>query len=194
MNRLWIASLLLCFVSTGLADTVKPPPTKQVFEDIYRSAKWGTNTKGDGHSGTGSTAQSTLLYRTFLQQFLKDNKIRSVVDAGCGDWEFSSLLDWTGIDYKGYDIVDAVVAANTKKYAKPNIVIPTQPEQLANGVKLQDLHCSLVAKTTEQLKRALRTVEEQRQVFRSSVEKLNAFSNKFNGLKRAAEIIEETVK
>ena len=35
------------------------------------------------------------------QQFLKDNAIRSVVDAGCGDWEFSQAIDWTGIDYKG---------------------------------------------------------------------------------------------
>ena len=112
---------LIGFASTGLADTAKPPPTKQVFEEIYRSAKWGTNAKGDGNSGTGSTAHATLLYRTFLQQFLKDNEIRSVVDAGCGDWEFSSLLDWTGIDYRGYDIVDSVVAANTKKYGKPKI-------------------------------------------------------------------------
>ena len=120
MHRLWI-SAFLCLVSTALADTAKPPPTKQVFEDIYRSAKWGTNGNGDGNSGTGSTAHATLLYRTFLQQFLKDNEIRSVVDAGCGDWEFSSLLDWTGIDYRGYDIVDAVVAANTKKFGKPKI-------------------------------------------------------------------------
>jgi len=46
-----------------------------------------------------------------LQQFLKDNKIRSVVDAGCGDWGLSQALDWGGIDYKGYDIVEAVIAA-----------------------------------------------------------------------------------
>jgi 2-polyprenyl-3-methyl-5-hydroxy-6-metoxy-1,4-benzoquinol methylase len=57
----------------------------------------------------------------FLTEFLKDNRITSVVDAGCGDWEFSQSIDWTGIDYKGYDIVDAVIAANTKKYAKPNV-------------------------------------------------------------------------
>jgi len=121
VKRLRAAALLLCLASIAIADPSKPITTKQVFEDIYRSATWGTNARGDGHSGTGSTARSTLLYRTFLQQFLKDNEIRSVVDAGCGDWEFSSLLDWTGIDYRGYDIVDAVVAANTKKYARPNI-------------------------------------------------------------------------
>lgn len=87
-----------------------------------------------------------------------------------------------------------ITCFETVKYAKPSVCVPTQPEQLANGMKLQNLHCSIVAKTTEQLKNALRTIEQQRQVFRSSVEKLNWFSNKFNGLERATEIIEKTVK
>ena len=87
-----------------------------------------------------------------------------------------------------------ITCFETVKYAKPSVCVPTQPEQLANGMKLQDMHCSIVAKTTEQLKTAIRTIEEQRQVFRSSVEKLNEFSNKFNGLNRATEIIEETLK
>ena len=52
---------------------------------------------------------------------MKDNNIHSVVDAGCGDWESTQTLDWTGIDYKGYDIVESVIAADTAKYAKPNI-------------------------------------------------------------------------
>ena len=87
-----------------------------------------------------------------------------------------------------------ITCFETIKYAKPSIVIPTQPEQLANGMKLQDLHCAIVAKNREQLKQALRTIEEKHQVFRSNMENLNEFSNKFNGLNRATEIIEETLK
>jgi hypothetical protein len=64
---------------------------------------------------------------------------------------------------------------------------------MGNGMKLQKMRCSVVARSKEQLKVALRTVEEQINLFRSSVEKLNEFSNKFNGLDRAVEIIEETV-
>jgi UDP:flavonoid glycosyltransferase YjiC (YdhE family) len=81
----------------------------------------------------------------------------------------------------------------TVKYAKPTVCVPTQPEQLANGKKLQDLHCSMVARSKEQVKHALRTVEEQINRFRSSAEKLNAASNKYNGLKRAVEIIENVI-
>jgi UDP:flavonoid glycosyltransferase YjiC (YdhE family) len=82
----------------------------------------------------------------------------------------------------------------TVKYAKPSICIPTQPEQLGNAKKLQDLHCSIVVKNQKELKEALRTVEEKRQVFRSSIEELNRISNKFNGLERATALVEETTK
>jgi SAM-dependent methyltransferase len=44
-----------------------------------------------------------------------------VVDAGCGDWEFSRAIDWSGIDYKGYDIVEAVVKSDQERFGKPNI-------------------------------------------------------------------------
>jgi UDP-N-acetylglucosamine--N-acetylmuramyl-(pentapeptide) pyrophosphoryl-undecaprenol N-acetylglucosamine transferase len=86
-----------------------------------------------------------------------------------------------------------ITCFETVKYAKPTVCVPTQPEQLGNGMKLQRMHCSVVARSKEQLKIALRKVEEQMGLFRSSVEKLNEVSNKYNGLDRAIEIIEETV-
>lgn len=102
-------------------DPSGPGNAKAAFAAIYKEATWGTNGEGVGTSGTGSTVASTLIYRTFLQQFLKENDIRSVVDAGCGDWEFSQAIDWTGIDYKGYDIVESVIESNKKNHSKPNI-------------------------------------------------------------------------
>jgi SAM-dependent methyltransferase len=95
--------------------------TREVFTDIYGKAVWGTNAEGVGNSGTGSTLAATTVYRAFLQQFVRDHAIRSVVDAGCGDWEFSQAIDWTGIDYRGFDIVEAVVARNKQRHARPGI-------------------------------------------------------------------------
>jgi len=97
------------------------PAAQRIFADIYRHAIWGTNAQGEGNSGPGSTLRSTLVYRAFLQQFFKDNAIRSVVDAGCGDWEFSQALDWGSIDYKGFDIVESAVSEAKRKFTKPNI-------------------------------------------------------------------------
>jgi uncharacterized protein (TIGR00661 family) len=83
-----------------------------------------------------------------------------------------------------------ITCFETIKYAKPSICIPTQPEQMANAAKLQDLHCSIIARTKTQLQSAVREIEEKRLIFKRSVEELNRFSNRFNGLNRAVEIIE----
>lgn len=124
-----IAGIVLPFAllsSAGLAFLQLRPPratdrTAQVFEGIYREHAWGTNGQGAGTSGYGSTLYATRLYRAFLQQFLAEHHIHSVVDAGCGDWEFAHAIDWTGIDYKGYDIVESVIAADNATYAAPNV-------------------------------------------------------------------------
>jgi FkbM family methyltransferase len=69
--------------------------------------------------------RTTLIYRTFLENFLKANAIRSVVDAGCGDWSFSRAIDWREIDYQGFDIVESVIERNKKEFSQPNIAFHT---------------------------------------------------------------------
>ncbi|MBN1244964.1 hypothetical protein JXA31_05165 [Candidatus Bathyarchaeota archaeon] len=81
----------------------------------------------------------------------------------------------------------------TVKYAKPSICIPTQPEQLGNAAKLQKLNCSISVKNTQELRDAVQKIEEENKLFTRNIKKLNAFSNKFKGLDRAAEIIENAV-
>lgn len=104
-----------------LAVRAAPTARQAAFDSVYENATWGKNAEGVGYSGNGSTLESTFVYRAFLQQFLEQHDIHSVVDAGCGDWEFSRTIDWTGIDYQGFDIVEAVVEANRLKYGRPNI-------------------------------------------------------------------------
>jgi uncharacterized protein (TIGR00661 family) len=81
----------------------------------------------------------------------------------------------------------------TVKYAKPSICIPTQPEQMGNAAKLQKLNCSISVKNTQELKAAVQKIQEEHQRFTRNVKKLNTVSNKFNGLNRATEIIENAV-
>jgi uncharacterized protein (TIGR00661 family) len=84
-----------------------------------------------------------------------------------------------------------ITCFETIKYAKPSICIPTQAEQLANAAKLQDLRCSIVAKNKNQLVHAIREIENNREAFRANAEALNKVSNKYDGLSRAVEIVEE---
>lgn len=105
------------------APTAAPitPTAAEVFSEIYAQKIWGVNAEGEGRSGSGSTLEATVVYRAFLQNFLAQHKIASVVDAGCGDWECSRAIDWTGIDYRGYDIVEDVIAKNRAKYGSAKI-------------------------------------------------------------------------
>ena len=83
-----------------------------------------------------------------------------------------------------------ITCFETIKYLKPSVCIPTQPEQLANAAKLQDMYCSRIAKNKTQLKYAIREIEKNIEQFKASVKALNRVSNKVNGLNRAVEIIE----
>jgi len=57
-----------------------------------------TNNERCVGTGFGSLPWTTESYRRLLQDFLACRAIRSVVDVGCGDWQFSRLIDWRGID------------------------------------------------------------------------------------------------
>jgi uncharacterized protein (TIGR00661 family) len=81
----------------------------------------------------------------------------------------------------------------TVKYAKPSICIPTQPEQKGNAAKLQKLNCSISVNNKQELKAAVQKIEDENTHFKQSVKTLNAFSNKFKGLDRAVEIIENAL-
>jgi SAM-dependent methyltransferase len=52
---------------------------------------------------------------------MRDFAVRSVVDAGCGDWESTQAIDWTGIDYKGFDIVGSVIERDKGQFGKANV-------------------------------------------------------------------------
>ena len=82
---------------------------------------WGVNEEGKAFSGTSSLVKNTEEYRSFLQTFLAKHQIESVVDLGCGDWEFSHLIDWSGIDYIGYDVVAPVIERNIETFSAPRI-------------------------------------------------------------------------
>ena len=85
------------------------------FQEIYESNEWVHG------SGEGSLDVHTRGYRAFLQNFLAEKQIRSVVDMGCGDWQFSQLVDWRGIDYRGYDVAPFVIERNSEVHGRDGV-------------------------------------------------------------------------
>lgn len=82
----------------------------------------------------------------------------------------------------------------TIKYAKPSICVPTQPEQLGNAAKLQKLNCSISVKNKQELKTAILRITKENRCFKKNIAKLLSFTNKFKGLRRSVEVIENSVE
>jgi SAM-dependent methyltransferase len=91
------------------------------FNRIYAEARWGKDVTGKGTSGSGSTLEITQEYRAYVEDFMKKHAVKSVVDAGCGDWSFSSAMDWGDASYLGVDIASDVIEAVRKKHEKGKI-------------------------------------------------------------------------
>lgn len=87
----------------------------EVFNTIYTRNAWGRG------SGAGSHPEVTKEYRDFLQKFIALHNIKTIVDAGCGDWQFTRLLDFSNVQYTGYDVAKYVIDANTKEYASDTV-------------------------------------------------------------------------
>jgi len=79
------------------------------------------------------------------------------------------------------------------KYRKPSVCVPTQPEQMGNARKLEELKCSLRVENEKQLKSAILEIEEKREYFKTQVEKVSEYSSKFKGLENAVRAIETIV-
>ena len=89
---------------------IRPRSMQESFSEIYKYDVW------DGGSGRGSTLGNTTQYRQVLEEFLHSHAIQSVVDLGCGDWQFSKAIDWGDVDYVGLDVVPEVVEQNRRRF------------------------------------------------------------------------------
>lgn len=85
------------------------------FEKIYTNNEWGCG------SGQGSLPKYTRGYAGFLERFVRERGVRSVVDVGCGDWQFSRYIDWGSASYQGLDVVGSVIEANQRDYAREGV-------------------------------------------------------------------------
>ena len=99
----------------GRLRPVAEPDPGALFREIYEVDGWL------GGSGLGSVPDATVTYRRVLQRILDATDVSSVVDAGCGDWQISRLLDWSTVSYLGVDVVPELVERNTAAYGGTNV-------------------------------------------------------------------------
>lgn len=88
---------------------------RAAFTRVYEDAAWHNG------SGPGSGETETAVWREFLRRYMRRNRVQSVLDLGCGDWQSTRLIDWTGISYHGIDIVPRVIEQCKDRYGTPGI-------------------------------------------------------------------------
>lgn len=93
---------------------------KEIFTNIYKNKEWLT--AFGTYSGPGSSIQCSKPFLDFLQDFLIKNKINSILDVGCGDFNLLKHLNLENVNYKGIDVVDFVIEETINKHQCSNIV------------------------------------------------------------------------
>ncbi len=96
-------------------DTIVTPEKK--FYEIYQNNYWGD---AESKSGPGSRIDATKTLRGELQNLLEKYKIKTLIDAPCGDFNWMRLMDMEGFNYIGIDIVKDIIDNNNKKYSSYN--------------------------------------------------------------------------
>ncbi len=84
----------------------------------YASEVWGSS---ESHSGSGSELGATTSIRPLLGELFEQLNVRIFLDAPCGDWNWMRLVDLTGVDYVGADIVPAVINVNQSRFSRPGV-------------------------------------------------------------------------
>jgi SAM-dependent methyltransferase len=88
---------------------------ERVFSGLFSGRGWGT---AETRSGPGSTLGATQAMRKSLSRLFERLRIRSLLDAGCGDLNWiASCLE--GLDlYLGIDVSQAVIDYNVQLHAR----------------------------------------------------------------------------
>jgi hypothetical protein len=92
--------------------------SEAVFTELYEKNRWGSQ---ETRSGPGSTLQRTEKLRSQLPGFFQELKIQSILDCGCGDWNWMRHVDLSGIQYIGAEIVDPLLNSLQQTYTTEHI-------------------------------------------------------------------------
>ncbi len=99
-----------------------------VFSKIYQTSAWSS---AESVSGPGSELQQARNIIEEIPILLRELNIKSLLDLPCGDFNWMKLVNLTGVEYLGGDIVPDLVRINTENHSAPGIAFQTL--DLING-------------------------------------------------------------
>jgi len=92
---------------------------QELFTTVYRQNLWPSS---ESRSGPGGELSHTGVIREMIPELCKEFNIRSILDVGCGDFNWFKKIDLSFLDhYLGIDIVPDLIAENNGKYASEKV-------------------------------------------------------------------------
>lgn len=88
---------------------------EQLYGWVYENNQWGRSPEGARYYSDSPPAL-TRPYREAVGTFLRDHRVRRVVDLGCGDFVSSGGIELGDAEYLGTDIYDELILHNRELY------------------------------------------------------------------------------
>jgi 2-polyprenyl-3-methyl-5-hydroxy-6-metoxy-1,4-benzoquinol methylase len=99
---------------------IKNLKEKKKFEYIYKLNYWKSG-KSLSKSGYGSELENTKQIIKSLSKFIKNHRIKTILDIPCGDFNWFQKMEFNDLEYTGADVVEEIIKNNNKKYRQKNI-------------------------------------------------------------------------
>ncbi|WP_087972291.1 class I SAM-dependent methyltransferase [Oceanobacillus rekensis] len=91
---------------------------EDIFTNIHKNNKWGSS---DSVSGPGSSITQTRTLIEELPKLIKHLKVKKIIDAPCGDFNWMKEIYKDIEMYIGIDIVNEIIQRNKKEYLADNL-------------------------------------------------------------------------
>jgi hypothetical protein len=99
-----------------------PPDRLQAFRELYEEKLLGAY---ETVSGSGSTLMTTRNVRRAISHMIANQFFNSLLDVGCGDFNWMSTINLSGIRYLGVDCVETLIEHNQQHWMQPNVRFET---------------------------------------------------------------------
>lgn len=97
--------------------------------------------KHESISGPGSSISNTTEVRQLIQETIHEYDIKSILDLGCGDWNWFKEIDLHNLDYYGWDADEEMIQSNKSRFGKPNIHFSTYDIVLSDYINVDLIIC-----------------------------------------------------
>lgn len=90
-----------------------------IFKDVYENNRWGRSWRGLRYYSDSNPAL-TKPFRDYITEFIAQQRVKQIVDLGCGDFELFQGINIGNAQYLGVDIYPKLIEFDIERYMDEN--------------------------------------------------------------------------